>query len=74
MNCFRSKLFLESPVHQLVLTDFVQTIKSRGHHTDLEVVSTTGEILNAHLSVGDGTTDRGAEASGWTMNSLSELP
>ena len=61
MNCFRSKLFLESPVHQLVLTDFVQTIKSRGHHTDLEVVSTTGEVLNADLSVGDGTTDRGAD-------------
>ena len=61
MNRFRSKLFLKSPVHQLVLTDFVQTIKSRGHHTDLEVISATCEILNAHLSVRDGTTDRGAD-------------
>ena len=61
MNRLRSKLFLESPIHQLVLTDFVQTIKSRGHHADLKVVSATGEILNAHLSVWEGTTDRRAD-------------
>ena len=61
MNGFRSKLFLQSPIHQLVLTDFVQTIKCRRDHTDLEVVTATGEVLNAHLSVGNGTTDRGAD-------------
>ena len=40
-----------------MLTDAIETVEGSRYHAHLKVITTTGEIFDAHLSIWDRTTN-----------------
>lgn len=57
MDRFAGQLISEGAVDELMLPHSGQTSEGLGHDIDLEMVSTTGEILNLHPGIGQSSAD-----------------
>lgn len=58
MNCLTGQFLLQRSIDQLMLLNARKAIKSSRNHIDLQMITTTGEILYLHGSIGNRTADR----------------
>jgi hypothetical protein len=59
MDCLTGQLIAQGAINQLVLLNAGEIPKPFGYHLNLEVITTTCEILYLHLSIGQNTADSG---------------
>ena len=71
VNRLRSQLLPQGSVNKLMLPDAVETVEGSRHNTHLKMITTTGEILNAHLRIWDSATNCGRD--GVRLNHGTEL-
>ena len=57
MDGLAGQLAAQGAVDELMLTHPVEPGESAGHHLDLQVVATTGEILHLHGGIGKRAAD-----------------
>jgi hypothetical protein len=54
VDCLAGQFTAEGPIHKLVLFHPAQAIECGGHHPNLEVVTTAGEVFHLHFGIGKG--------------------
>ena len=57
MDRLTCQLLLQGAVNHLMLSDSGQTVEGCGDHTDLQMISPSGEVFNGHAGIGNGPLD-----------------
>lgn len=58
MNGFAGELLAEGAIHKLMLLHPREIAEALGHHGDLQMIATTGEIFDLNLRIRQGLADR----------------